>query len=85
LSFSNAQNTYSIAFDSDTKFRRAVLQSWMPSDPYYQAALAYNTIATSDGSTLTALVGGHVRIEVVPPNPIVPSDPHHFLSFQPIP
>jgi hypothetical protein len=85
LSFSNAQNTYSIAFDSDTKFRRAVLESWQPQDPYYQAALAYNTVSTSDGGILGALVGGNVRINLVPPNPIVPSDPYHILSFQPIP
>jgi hypothetical protein len=86
LTFSNnQQSSLSVAFDSNTKFRRAVLQSWVPSDPYYQAALAYNTVATSDGGTLAALVGGNVRIVLVPPNPIIPNDPYHIQSFQPIP
>jgi hypothetical protein len=85
LSFSNAQNSYSIAFDADTRFRRAVLQSWIPNDPYYPAAVAYNSVATSDGGILEALVGGNVRIVLLPPNPIYPGDPYRVLSFQPIP
>ena len=91
LTFSNqTAGSLTFAYDSDTKFRRAVLQSWMPSDPYYQAALAYNTVATSDG-ILQNLVGGNVRIVLapspimIPVDPYVPPNPIRILSFQPIP
>ena len=88
LTFHNSQNSYTLAYDTDTRFRRAVLQSWQPSDPYYPFAQAYNAAdAFGDGWTavLSRLVGGNVRIVLLPPNPIRPGDPYHILSFQPIP
>ena len=87
MSFSNNQNSYTIAYDSGTTFRRAVLESWLPSDPYYPAAVAYN-VADPFGdnwlAVLQALEGGNVRI-VLQPNPQAPSDPYRIQSFQPIP
>ena len=88
LTFHNNQNSYTITYDTDTKFRRAVLQSWAPTDPYYPFAEAYNAAnAFGDGWTavLGRLVGGNVRIVLLPPNPIRPGDPYHIASFQPIP
>ena len=76
-----------VPYDTSTTFRRAVLQSWQPSDPYYAAAQAYNqSDLTGEGwtSVLQALEGGNVRV-VLPPNPIQPGDPYRVVSFQPIP
>ena len=88
MSFSNDQNSYTIAYDSGTTFRRAVLQSWQPSDPYYPAAVAYNAadpLGDNWLAVLQALEGGNVRIVLLPPSPIAPTDPYRIQSFQPIP
>jgi hypothetical protein len=85
LSFTNAQNSYTIAYDTDTTFRRAALQSWSPGDPYYSAAVAYNTGGLVDSFLLSPFIGGNVRIVLLPPNPVFPNDPIRILSFQPIP
>jgi hypothetical protein len=90
LWFSNNQNDYWVAFDTNTNFRRAVLNSW-PSDACRSRAETYNLageISTTDGdiflNALANLVTCNARIIVqfgnqVPPNPI------RILSFQPIP
>jgi hypothetical protein len=86
MTFHNSQNTYTAVYDGTT-FRRAVLQSWLPSDPYYGAASAYNAgdpLGDSWVGILQGLQGGHARI-IVPPNPVLPTDPYRIQSFQPIP
>jgi len=90
LWFSNNQNDYWVAFDTNTNFRRAVLNSW-PSDACRSKAENYNLageISTTDGGifldALANFVNCNARIIVqfgnqVPPNPV------RILSFQPIP
>ena len=86
MTFHNSQNSYTAVYDGTT-FRRAVLQSWSPTDPYYPQAVAYNAgdpLGDTWLGILQDLEGGHVRI-IVPPNPISPGDPYRIQSFQPIP
>jgi hypothetical protein len=88
LTFSNNQNTWAVAYDTNTRFRRAVLQSWSPGDPYYGAAELYNAgdpFGDNWTNVLQSFEGGNVRIVLLPPSPISPGDPYHILSFQPIP
>ena len=66
-----------------------MLQSWFSNDPIYPYAVAYNEgnplLVDSWTGLLKNLVGGNVRIVLVPPNPTFPNDPIRILSFQPIP
>jgi len=87
MTFHNNQNSYTAVYDGTT-FRRAVLQSWSPGDPYYSYAVAYNAgdpLGDTWLGILQDLEGGNVRIVLVPPNPIFPNDPIRIASFQPIP
>ena len=80
-----------LSYGADTTFRRAVLQSWAPADPYYAAAEVYNQGDPLGGDTWTTLlknfVGGNVRVVTAayPTDPLLPPNPIRTLSFQPIP